>query len=286
MSTNRATIFAETAELLSHEAHPGDQYIMRLKAPECAATALPGQFVHLTVDPLLPLKRPISIMRTSKQDGWIELLYKAVGEGTRLLATRKPGDQLDMLGPIGKPFEIKQQRPLLIGGGVGMPPMIFLSDALRKTGKHDPMVILGSEVPFPFQPRPSEIMIPGMPHGVIAAVPLLEDWGIPSRLASKAGFPGTFDGYVTDVARAWLSALDEQSRSEVGLYSCGPHPMLSAVVDLAREFDLPVQTSLEEFMACAVGGCAGCVVEVNDGGDISMQRVCVDGPVFDGYQVF
>ncbi|MEJ2396747.1 MAG: dihydroorotate dehydrogenase electron transfer subunit, partial [Gammaproteobacteria bacterium] len=75
-------------------------------------------------------------------------------------------------------------------------------------------------------------------------------------------------------------------RTEVGVYACGPHPMLEATARLAREFDLPCQVSLEEFMACAVGGCAGCVVEVQTDAGPAMKRVCVDGPVFDAYTVF
>ena len=94
-------------------------------------------------------------------------------------------------------------------------------------------------------------------------MPLLEDWGIPSRLASLQGYAGCLQGYVTDLARHWLDGLDDTQRAEVGIYACGPHPMLEAVVKLAREYGLPVQVSLEEFMACAVGGCAGCVVEVS-----------------------
>ena len=77
-----------------------------------------------------------------------------------------------------------------------------------------------------------------------------------------------------------------QQLAEVGVYACGPHPMLEAVVELARKYDLPVKVSLEEFMACAVGGCAGCVVEVRTAAGPAMKRVCVDGPVFDGYTVF
>ncbi len=189
------------------------------------------------------------------------------------------------MGPIGNPFQVKAGRPLLIGGGVGMPPMIFLADALRRSDAQ-PFVILGSEVPFPFTARPSEILVPGMPDGVIGAMPLLEDWGIASRLASLQGYPGCFPGYVTDLARHWLQALDESVRAEVELFACGPHAMLEAVVALAREFRLPVQVSLEEYMACAVGGCAGCVVEVQTESGPAMKRVCVDGPVFDGYSVF
>jgi len=282
---HRDTILVEDAEILSHDAFAGDQYVLRVRAPGCAARALPGQFAHITVHPQRPMRRPISIMRVSSGEGWVDFLYKAVGEGTELLAQRRVGESINLMGPIGRPFEVKEQRPLLIGGGVGMPPMICIAESLRGSAQQ-PFVILGSEVPFPFDARPSQILIPGMPEGVIGAMPLLEDWHIPSRLASLQGYPGCHEGYVTDLARRWLDALDATARSEVGVYACGPHPMLEAVVQLARDYQLPVQVSLEEFMACAVGGCAGCVVEVSTDDGPAMQRVCVDGPVFDGYRVF
>jgi len=282
---HRDTILVEEAEILSHEAFDGDQYVMRVSAPGCAARALPGQFAHLTVDPQRPMRRPISIMRTSATDGWVDFLYKALGEGTQLLAQRQPGEHISVLGPIGLPFEIKQKRPLLIGGGVGMPPMIFIAESLRNTDKQ-PFAVLGSEVPFPFSAKPSQFMLKGLPDGVIGAMPLLEDWGIPSRLASLQGYAGCHQGYVTDLSRHWLDGLSDEERAEVGVYACGPHPMLEAVVNLARDYGLPVQVSLEEFMACAVGGCAGCVVEVATPEGPAMKRVCVDGPVFDGYTVF
>ena len=167
-----------------------------------------------------------------------------------------------------------------------MPPMIFLAQTLAGSDAFQPLVILGSEVPFPFQPRPSKILMPAMPEGVIGCMPLMDDWAIPSRLASQRGFSGCFQGYVTDLARHWLQGLDQQRRSEVEIFSCGPHPMLEAVARLAEEFDLPCQVSLEEFMACGVGGCAGCVVPVETAAGQQMKRVCVDGPVFDSRQVF
>lgn len=282
---HRHTIFVEDALILSHEAFEGDQFIMRVMAPKCAAKAVAGQFAHIQCDPQRPMRRPISIMRVSKTDGWVDFLYKRLGEGTALLAERKAGESVSLFGPIGKAFNAERKRPLLIGGGVGMPPMIFLAEELKSNGIK-PFVILGSEAPFPFTPRPSQIMLDGLPDGVIASMPLLDDWGVPSRLASMQDFAGCHKGYVTDLARAWLQSLDSDQLAEVSLHACGPHPMLEAVVRVAAEFDLPVEVSLEEFMACAVGGCAGCVVEVQEETGPEMRRVCVDGPVFDGYRVF
>ena len=290
---HRNTIFVEDCEILTHHAFDGDQFIMRVQAPKIAAHAEPGSFAHLTVHPLRPMRRPISIMRVNKEQGWVDFLYKKLGEGTALLAEREVGEKINIMGPIGKAFEIKpeRKRPLLIGGGVGMPPMIFIAEVCKQlNSKHqdayNPLVILGSEVPFPFTTKPSEIMVPGIPEGVIASMPLLDEWNIASRLASLQGYAGTYEGYVTDLARHWLKALTDEQRNEVEIYSCGPHPMLEAVAKLAKEFDLPCQVSLEEFMACAVGGCAGCVVEVQTEQGPAMKRVCVDGPVFDAYTVF
>jgi dihydroorotate dehydrogenase electron transfer subunit len=288
IKAHRDTIYVEEAEILSHQSHAGDQYTLRLQAPKIAAHALPGSFVHLTVNAQRPMRRPISILRVDAKKGYVDLLYKVFGEGTALLAQNKVGESLNLMGPIGKPFEFhpERTRPLLIGGGVGMPPMIFCADALRQDKNYQPFVILGSEVPFPFESRPSEFIVPGVPDGVIAGMPLLEEWGIPSRLTSTQGYPGCFEGYVTDLARHWLDALSDEQRNEVEIFSCGPHPMLEAVAQLAGEYELPCQVSLEEFMACAVGGCAGCVVEVKTDSGPAMKRVCVDGPVFDAYTVF
>ena len=284
----RNTLLVEDAEILDHAHHAGAQHTLRVRAPRIAQRAQAGSFVHLQCDPLLPMRRPISIMRVDADAGWVEFLYKVFGHGTRLLARRKPGECVSMIGPIGMPFTLhpERTRPMLIGGGVGIPPMIFLADVLRQDKKHQPFVIMGSEVPFPFSARPSTIMVPGMPDGVIACMPLLEDWGIASRLASKQAYAGTHDGYVTDLARCYLDALDDAQRQQIEIFSCGPHPMLEAVAQVAKDYGVPCQVSLEEFMACAVGGCAGCVVKVQTETGPAMKRVCVDGPVFDAYTVF
>jgi len=287
---HRGTIHVEDAKILSQQPFPGRQFVLRLAAPLCAARATAGSFAHVAVDPSIPMRRPLSIMRADRQEGWIELLYKVVGEGLSHLAGRKPGDTVNLLGPIGVGFtpQVARPRALLIGGGVGIPPMVFLAETLRDRAAEGfrPLVIMGSELPFPFRTRPSTILVPGMPDGVIASMPLLEDWGIPSRLTSKSGFAGCHDGFVTDLARAWLQQQDRAALAEVEIFTCGPTPMLRAVAALAREFGVACQVSLEEFMACAVGGCAGCTVEVATPAGPAMKRVCVDGPVFDAYTVF
>ena len=284
---HRNTLFVENAEILAHDSYPGDQYVLRVQAPRCAAAALPGSFAHLQCDPALPMRRPLSIMRVDPAAGWVDFLYKTVGTGTQALSRRAPGDTISMIGPIGMPFTPDRDRPrtLLLGGGVGIPPMVFLADLLRRDKHWQPVVMMGSEVPFPFSPRPSRFMLPGMPEGVIASMPLLEDWDIPARLASLQGYPGCHEGYITDLARLWLDALPGDAQSEVSVFACGPHPMLAAVATLAAEYNLPCQVSLEEYMACAVGGCAGCTVRINTPAGPAMKRVCVDGPVFDAQSV-
>ena len=282
---NRNSLFVEDGEIISIDTYPGDQFIQRIRAPKCAATARAGSFVHISCDESLPMRRPLSIMRAGAD--WIDIFYKILGDGLRLLAQKKTGDVVSVLGPIGVPFVPDSQRPntLLIGGGVGIPPMVFLADTLRKDPLWKPLAILGSEIPFPFDAQTSAITVAGIDAGVSSAMPLLEDWGVPSRLTSLQGYDGCFDGYVTDLAGRWLSSLSPEDRGKVAVFACGPTPMLKAVAELAASYALPCQVSLEEFMACAVGGCAGCAVLVNTPAGQAMKRVCVDGPVFDASTV-
>ena len=294
-SSQRGTIFLERARVISQLAFDAEQFVLRVAAPKCAAHAEPGSFAHLTCDEAIPMRRPLSIMRADARAGWIEMLYKVVGKGLHALAARKAGDELSILGPIGRPFSAHPERPraLLVGGGVGIPPMVFLAERLHEAARGEgaavawkPLVLMGSEVPFPFRTRPSTLIVPGIPAGTIAAMPLLEEWGVPSRLASRSDFPGCFPGFVTQLADAWLKSLGPKELGEVEIFACGPTPMLEVTTQLARRYGVPCQVSLEEFMACAVGGCAGCAVEVQTPEGPAMKRVCVDGPVFDAYTVF
>ena len=152
-------------------------------------------------------------------------------------------------------------RRLLIGEGAGIGPTLFLAEqmcaasqaaspappapaaSLTPPGPWRPLVLLGSDIPFPFRPRPSVIVVPGIPTGVIACMPLLEEWGIASRLASTADLPGCFDGTVTALGDAWLSSLNPTDLAEVEIFACGPASMLEAIADLALRYSVPCQTS-------------------------------------------
>ena len=161
----------------------------------------------------------------------------------------------------------------MIGEGAGIGPTLFLAEQMRAapsasadagptaapagtpstdvalaasaglSAAWSPLVLLGSDTPFPFRPRPSVIVVPGIPTGVIACMPLLEEWGIASRLASTADLPGCFEGSVTDLAGAWLSSLSPADLAEVEILSCGPPPMLESAAALARRYNVPHQTS-------------------------------------------
>lgn len=287
--SHRGTIFVEDGEILEQREYPAEQFVLRVRAPLCAAAALPGSFAHITCSEGLPMRRPLSIMAADPDDGTVDFLYKIVGHGLASLSRRRVGEAISVLGPIGKPFRAEPARPraLLLGGGVGIPPMMFLANSLRKdpATAWDPFVLMGSEVPFPFKlANPGHLA--SLPESASASLAELEEAGIPSRLASAAGLEGCYDGFVTELAAEWLSGMEQSELDRVAVFACGPTPMLAAAADLARRFGLPCQVSLEEFMACAVGGCAGCAVAVRTPDGVAMKRVCVDGPVFDAETVF
>lgn len=287
---HRNTIFVEDARVIAEQAFPGHQYVLRLAAPRCAAAAIPGSFVHIQCDPDIPMRRPLSIMRADATAGWIEVLFKVVGRGLEALAASRPGGHISIIGPIGHGFMPDPRRPkaVLIGGGVGMPPLAFLAERLALTlgDPWRPIAFFGSELPFPFKPARDDTPIHGLDHRWNACMPVLQEVGVLSRLATLAGFDGCYPGYVTALAGEWLAALRHDERGQVAIYSCGPHAMLQAAAKLARDFDVPCQVCLEEFMACGVGGCAGCAVPVLTENGPAMKRVCVDGPVFDAKAVY
>jgi len=289
---NRNTIFVDEGAVLSIQGFPDRQFIMRLSAPKVAANAIPGAFVHVQCNPEIPMRRPISIMRVNPAEGWIEIYFKVIGAGLEALSKTECGQNINLLGPIGNGFSPSPDKKyqLMIGGGVGIPPMLYLAEALHAGDypgikEAQPVVFMGSESPFPFELQASSIPLQNQPDDATACVPDMERIGVPSRLASLQDYPGVHKGYVTDLAASWLKSNPELAAS-TEIFACGPEPMLHAVAKVADEFSVPAQLCLEEFMACAVGGCAGCAIEVQTPEGPAMKRVCVDGPVFAAESIY
>ncbi len=284
MPDKRGSIAVEDATVVYQRRYPGEQFVLRLRAPECAARARPGSFAHIACGEGIPMRRPLSIMSADPEKGIVEFLYKIVGDGLTALSRAGIGDSVNIIGPIGNGFDARTDRPdaLLIGGGVGIPPIVFLARAMHADGVIDPLVLMGSEVPFPFELVRSA---DGSDDFGTARMRDLDAIGVRTALASNSGLPDCFDGHVTDLAAKWLSARQD-SLARVQIYACGPEPMLEAAARIARQFDVACQLCLEEYMACAVGGCAGCAVEIATPDGPAMKRVCVDGPVFEAREVY
>lgn len=287
---HRDTIFLDDARVVSQQEFPGNQYILRVAAPETAKHAIPGSFAHIRCDADIPMRRPLSIMRADAKTGEVDFLYKIVGNGLRALSHARAGEAISILGPIGNGFSTDPARPrkLMLGGGVGIPPMLFLAEHLHATGigLSGSLVVMGSEVPFPFEPCTSKLNVAGVASDVTNGMPDLENINVPSRLASMQNYAGCHNGYVTDIATNWLLAIGEDEVDQVEMFACGPEPMLEAAAKVAARFNIPCQLCLEEFMACAVGGCAGCAVPVYTAQGMAMKRVCVDGPVFEARSIY
>lgn len=285
-----ATIYPEIARVTEHRSLPDKQFLIRLSVPNCAAHAKPGNFIHLSCSTdRFALKRPFSILRTNPEAGTIDILYKIVGTGTESLSQINVDDQLHSLGPIGNSFELSPDKslPLLLGGGVGIPPIVFFAEALNANAEQSPLVLMGSEIAFPFATHNTEKTIPGIPASSCAVMTELDTLGLDTRLCSMQGYDGFYNGYIHQLAECWVQQLTVEQRTQVEVFACGPEPMLHAVAQFSKQYDLACQLSLEEYMACAVGGCAGCTVKITDAsGAAQMKRVCVDGPIFDARTVY
>ena len=247
-----------TAEIIKQEFLIEDIYSMWLKCPEVAQEAHSGQFVSLySKDSARLLPRPISICEVDKKGGSIRLVYRTVGAGTKEFSTYKKGDTIKMVGPIGNGYDLSSSKPVLMGGGIGIPPMLQLAKEFAQKGvtKDNMTVILGY--------RDATFLLNEFKK--IATV----------YISSDTGSVGT-KGTVIDAAR-------EHGVSGDMIYSCGPKPMLRAVKEYAYEKDCHAQLSLEERMACGIGACLACVcktTEKDEHSQVNNKRICVDGPVF------
>jgi dihydroorotate dehydrogenase electron transfer subunit len=260
----------QVAEVLSYKKMGEEYHLLSIVTPEVAALAKPGQFVNLRPprDRSFILRRPFSIYRVNRRGGWaatIEVVFDIRGGGTEALAALRAHDTVDLIGPVGRPFTLSKTRNscLLVGGGVGAVPLIFLGDELRAAGKRVD-VLWGAS-------RASRLL-----NSIDA-----------KRLGSKSAF-STDDGseghhgHVTDL----LPEMIEKCGTEV-IYACGPHPMLESVTKIALQYRIPVQVAMEALMGCGVGVCMTCVQPVwnKAGSDLVNVRTCVDGPVFNGARI-
>ena len=287
--TNKDIIFEEKAEIVDQVKFEADQFVTIVKAEKSSQTAKPGQFAFVECGGDTLLRRPLSYLRSSKEDGTVEFMYKTVGHGLESLSQLKKGDEIKIMGPIGNGFAIPsgKKSAILIGGGVGIPPVLFMGEEIKKiNGGIDLVAFFGSEIPFPFETCDSDLVMPGFDFSVNKTIDDMEKLGIPCRLSSQAGYEGCHLGYVTELAKSFIETLSDGEKTETIIYACGPESMLEAVAKLAKDDQLDCVLSLEEYMACAIGGCAGCTVKVLEDGHERMKRVCVDGPVFDAEQLY
>jgi dihydroorotate dehydrogenase electron transfer subunit len=253
-------------EVVRSEAVAPGHTLLVLHCPRIAQSAVPGQFVHVrvseTLDPLL--RRPLSILLADPRRQQFQVLVRSVGRGSELLSHVVPGNRLDVLGPLGRGFTLVRpgQEPLLVAGGVGVAPLIFLADVLQRSeGGHYVRALFGA--------RSEDTLVCWQE---LAA--RCEEF----QAATEDGSVGT-QGLVTDLLQ---EQLDRAKPAMV--YTCGPRPMMARVAQMCDAVGVPCEASLEQFMGCGIGACLGCAVpsRAEPG---SYVRVCTDGPVFDATQI-
>lgn len=245
----------------------GRYYSIQFVSPEIADRAQPGQFITIGVEGHnTMLRRPFSIYRVSRHGDWagtVEIIFDLVGQGTKWLAERTKGDLVDLVGPLGTPFPIPTQNVncLLVGGGYGAAPLLYLATVLQQKGFRADMIIGAKDGDRLFN--------------IIEAKRL----SATTFLVTEDGSLGE-QGLVTDVMKRHI----EDGR--VGLvYACGPMGMLRAVSELAMANGIPVRVAVEEAMACGTGVCWTCVMPVERKGQVYNLRSCTEGPVFNGAKV-
>lgn len=254
-----------------------DFYKMRIESPYLAKTIQPGQFVEVrcgeSTDPLL--RRPFGAHRILKNG--IEILYEVVGKGTGILAHKKPGDVLDIIGPLGNGFNLPaktaQCRPqiVLVAGGIGVAPLLALAEKAS----------LGCKTPASGKNLYALIGAKAKSH--ILCENEFKKAGARVLVSTEDGSNGK-KGLITDYLKDVLWKLDDGIWTVI--YACGPNGMLEAVWDIASEKGAACQFSFESMMACGVGVCLGCPIKVARGpADFEYKMVCKDGPVFNGSDI-
>lgn len=242
----------ETAVVERQEQLAADIYSMWIQTA-IAADAKPGQFISVySRDGARLLPRPISICEIDKEQNRLRIVYRIAGAGTAEFSSYEAGDPVDVLGPLGNGFPEEGQKVFLIGGGIGIPPMLELAKQL----KCEKQIILGYR------------------DGALFLQDELQSYGT-VYTATEDGSAGT-KGTVIDAIRANGLSADV-------MYACGPTPMLRALKEYAKEHGIKCYLSLEEKMACGIGACLACVCqtkEIDSHSNVHNTRICKDGPVF------
>ncbi len=245
------------AKVLSNKNVENNYWHMCLDAKRISSLCLPGQFISIKLgdnsQPLL--RRPFSIHNVCANS--IEILYEVLGEGTRILSGQNKGDILDIIGPLGNGFQLEKQQSIIVAGGMGVAPLVFLARKL----KVGPLVIIGARTK----------------EGILCEKEF-KNLGCDVKITTDDGSSG-FKGRVTDLLRDILRKT--RNGKHVMVYSCGPKPMLKEVAQVCFNNKISAQLSLEAHMACGIGACLGCVVKTSDG----FKRVCKDGPVFTAQEI-
>lgn len=234
-------------------------YDFTIACPEIANVAQAGQFAHVKVNGF-SLRRPISICEIDKQNGTIRIVFEVRGEGTKVLSSCNENTLVDIIAPLGKGFTLldPSKKAIVIGGGIGVPPMV-------EVAKH-------------YQSNATAIIGFRSANAVILKEDF-ERFGSNVMLCTDDGTMGQ-KGYVTEALHIRL----EQDGADM-IYACGPHPMLKGIIELADQYNIPCEVSLEERMACGVGACLGCACKTVKDGKEYFAHVCKDGPVFNSKEV-
>lgn len=269
-----------SAQVITNEQVASSIFCMVIKAPKLAAAILPGQFMNFEVpgNAAHILRVPLSFSRADAAQGTIELVYAVMGDATRRLSNLAAGQTMSVVGPLGHGWKLPQNQELpalLIAGGVGAPPIVAAAQMLSNNGLTCE-VILGAQ-------SSSRLWDPVWLHELpgVRAVHIATDDG-------SAGF----HGFTTQLAHKLVQASSaaDKNAGAAGfsapafgsLYTCGPAPMMAGVAQVAEEFGIPCQASLEARMSCGFGACNTCNIPMRKGG---YKSCCMDGPVMDALEV-